>query len=200
MDNPFAINDGDWIEDFSHENGNYNNFCAYCGKQFIGHKRRVVCKSCSKNDSSQCPKDKKPCIPEICDLKCMKETPEDTKIVEHFKVVENAGWFWAAPKLEAEAVGGGASREQAIHSLVLSLVSQVRTYRQIAENSSSEKYNQLNTKYLEALELIGQYQIAFEKLQNFRETVGKIVDEAFEETKKPSNLFDAALDAVSNLP
>lgn len=37
-----------WPEDYSHENGNYNCICCYCGKDFIGHKRRVACKVCSK--------------------------------------------------------------------------------------------------------------------------------------------------------
>ncbi|KKN33990.1 hypothetical protein LCGC14_0798030 [marine sediment metagenome] len=36
-----------WPEDFSHENGNYFCRCCHCGKDFIGHKRRVVCKVCS---------------------------------------------------------------------------------------------------------------------------------------------------------
>lgn len=36
----------DWPEDFSHENGNYQNRCS-CGIMFIGHKRRVTCKVCA---------------------------------------------------------------------------------------------------------------------------------------------------------
>ena len=36
----------DWTEDFEHENGNYSHICWQCGKHFIGHKRRVVCKRC----------------------------------------------------------------------------------------------------------------------------------------------------------
>jgi len=35
-----------WMEDFSHENGNYMNHCIFCESDFIGHKRRVVCKEC----------------------------------------------------------------------------------------------------------------------------------------------------------
>ena len=35
---------GDWPEDFSHENGNYENRCFSCGELFRGHKRRVQCK------------------------------------------------------------------------------------------------------------------------------------------------------------
>jgi hypothetical protein len=36
----------DWTEDFSHENGNYQNMCVRCSNVFIGHKRRFICKSC----------------------------------------------------------------------------------------------------------------------------------------------------------
>ncbi|MEO1830003.1 MAG: hypothetical protein ABGX82_14425 [Pseudomonas sp.] len=36
-----------WPEDAEHENGEYFCRCAHCGNQFIGHKRRVVCKACS---------------------------------------------------------------------------------------------------------------------------------------------------------
>lgn len=36
----------DWQEDFSHENGNYQNRCVYCEHGFLGHKRRMICKRC----------------------------------------------------------------------------------------------------------------------------------------------------------
>ncbi len=35
-----------WKEDFEHENGNYFNKCCHCKCDFIGHKRRVICKEC----------------------------------------------------------------------------------------------------------------------------------------------------------
>jgi hypothetical protein len=38
----------DWPEDFSGENGNYQNKCVGCGQFFIGHKGRAVCKVCSE--------------------------------------------------------------------------------------------------------------------------------------------------------
>lgn len=38
----------DWPEDFDHENGMYSNTCACCGVEFMGHKRRVICRECSK--------------------------------------------------------------------------------------------------------------------------------------------------------
>lgn len=38
--------EGNWTEDFPHENGNYMNVCRECGNEFLGHKRRVVCKLC----------------------------------------------------------------------------------------------------------------------------------------------------------
>ena len=37
----------DWVEDFSHENGNYMCKCGKCKNYFYGHKRRVRCKLCS---------------------------------------------------------------------------------------------------------------------------------------------------------
>lgn len=35
-------------EDAGHENGNYFCTCCDCGRQFQGHKRRVICKVCSQ--------------------------------------------------------------------------------------------------------------------------------------------------------
>jgi hypothetical protein len=43
-----ALRAGDWPEDFSHENGNYQCECLYCKTMFFGHKRRVVCRECAK--------------------------------------------------------------------------------------------------------------------------------------------------------
>lgn len=43
---PMIKSERNWKEDFSHENGNYQCTCVCCGKGFIGHKRRVVCKVC----------------------------------------------------------------------------------------------------------------------------------------------------------
>ena len=46
-----ALRDGegsrDWHEDAAHENGSYFCICIECGEQFTGHKRRVVCRTCS---------------------------------------------------------------------------------------------------------------------------------------------------------
>ncbi len=36
----------DWPEDFEYENGMYEHTCLYCGRTFIGYKRRVECKVC----------------------------------------------------------------------------------------------------------------------------------------------------------
>jgi hypothetical protein len=36
-----------WHEDAGHENGNYYCLCHHCGRQFVGHKRRVECKVCA---------------------------------------------------------------------------------------------------------------------------------------------------------
>lgn len=36
----------DWPEDYAHENGSYWNRCCLCSNNFIGYKRRIVCKLC----------------------------------------------------------------------------------------------------------------------------------------------------------
>jgi len=38
----------DFPEDATHENGRYYVVCQRCGEQFIGHKRRVICKVCEQ--------------------------------------------------------------------------------------------------------------------------------------------------------
>lgn len=38
----------DWPEDFTDENGNYHCLCSICGNRFIGYKRRIICKLCSR--------------------------------------------------------------------------------------------------------------------------------------------------------
>lgn len=43
-----GLSDGDWPDDFDHENGCYNCNCSTCGKTFTGHKRRVTCKVCAR--------------------------------------------------------------------------------------------------------------------------------------------------------
>lgn len=35
-----------WPEDYSDENGQYIQTCLNCNRQFMGHKRRVVCREC----------------------------------------------------------------------------------------------------------------------------------------------------------
>lgn len=41
-----TLSKGDYPEDFPGENGNYQCICSKCGKSFLGHKRRVTCKTC----------------------------------------------------------------------------------------------------------------------------------------------------------
>lgn len=36
----------DWTEDAPHENGQYFNCCLSCNEDFIGHKRRHICRKC----------------------------------------------------------------------------------------------------------------------------------------------------------
>lgn len=44
-------NPNNYTEDFSHENGNYENKCCSCKEHFLGHKRRVICKGCLNKHS-----------------------------------------------------------------------------------------------------------------------------------------------------
>lgn len=44
---------GNWPEDASHENGDYECLCYICQKPFYGHKRRVVCKVCASPASKE---------------------------------------------------------------------------------------------------------------------------------------------------
>lgn len=44
---------GNWPEDATHENGDYECRCCHCGATFYGHKRRVTCKVCASPQPSQ---------------------------------------------------------------------------------------------------------------------------------------------------
>lgn len=41
-----GLSEHDWIEDYDHENGDYDQTCPQCGTEFMGHKRRTECKAC----------------------------------------------------------------------------------------------------------------------------------------------------------
>lgn len=41
-------NPQDWPQDFHDENGCYECSCCYCGRVFLGYKRRVVCAICHR--------------------------------------------------------------------------------------------------------------------------------------------------------
>lgn len=43
----------DWPEDFDHENGNYDCICHDCGLHFMGHKRRIICRSCASDNCTK---------------------------------------------------------------------------------------------------------------------------------------------------
>lgn len=50
---PFLVavdSERNWVQDFKHENGNYNNKCIKCDLKFIGHKRRVTCFKCTHEE------------------------------------------------------------------------------------------------------------------------------------------------------
>ena len=43
------VNERDWPEDYEHD-GCYINHCAVCKGEFLGHKRRTVCKECATKE------------------------------------------------------------------------------------------------------------------------------------------------------
>ena len=54
---PSASDPRNFPEDYKHENGCYSNICAVCANEFIGYKRRRVCKVCLEANGKQ---DRKP--------------------------------------------------------------------------------------------------------------------------------------------
>ena len=88
----------DWPEDFSHENGNYQCLCHACGHGFVGHKRRVVCRSCFYAP---------PTIPET-----------DPRTI-HVEVRERERDFHAQIKGDAAQWGCGKTKGEAVADLIL---------------------------------------------------------------------------------
>lgn len=43
-----AVLERSWTEDSPNENGNYFNICCTCHHDFVGHKRRMACKTCAE--------------------------------------------------------------------------------------------------------------------------------------------------------
>lgn len=93
----------DWLEDFTHENGNYECACCICKNSFVGHKRRVVCKSCAlvnpiNNDWSIVVgdwKDEKVAIHGRAGLiACGLDAKEARKIVDAHNAQPPASWEW----------------------------------------------------------------------------------------------------------
>ena len=66
----------DWPEDYNHENGDYMNICYVCGRQFRGHKRRVVCRQCADDEQPEI------CVPQVLrDKAKIREVEEESKPV-----------------------------------------------------------------------------------------------------------------------
>ena len=58
-----------WKEDFEHENGMYMCICTRCKLDFIGHKRRLICKVCHENFPKDATTQVKPTPPASIGLK-----------------------------------------------------------------------------------------------------------------------------------
>jgi len=48
----FYYSPRNWNEDEQYENGNYICECTTCGRQFLGHKRRITCKLCAQSNKN----------------------------------------------------------------------------------------------------------------------------------------------------
>ena len=40
-----------WQSDYKFENGNYQCYCIKCKSQFMGNKRRLICRECFEQNS-----------------------------------------------------------------------------------------------------------------------------------------------------
>jgi hypothetical protein len=76
-----------WHEDYNLENGKYYNFCAICSNEFLGHKRRVICRQCfieGKEVEEKDPMDADSCVT-CCQavikelIKAQKEVTAETR-------------------------------------------------------------------------------------------------------------------------
>jgi hypothetical protein len=92
-----------WTEDFAHENGQYLHFCSRCGWEFVGHKRRIVCKVCAEAPTTPPP---------------AGDTGEAVAVIEAIAAwlekqrrdVPGHGWEFAAA-IRARAYTGGTTDE-----------------------------------------------------------------------------------------
>lgn len=87
-----------WTEDSNHENGNYMNTCSVCDNDFIGHKRRRVCKLCASPSPSPVSQPNG------------YEVAEIAVLGEHFKIEEqywNGSSWWPTKHLINAVVKDG---------------------------------------------------------------------------------------------
>jgi hypothetical protein len=70
-----------WEEDYTHENGKYQNKCYDCGKLFFGRKRRPVCKVCGN------------------------KPPDWEKMAEKKVPTQHEGWAWQGCWADGEMTG-----------------------------------------------------------------------------------------------
>jgi hypothetical protein len=78
-----------WYEDYELENGKYYGYCSVCSNEFLGHKRRVICRDCfikgkepevkpmDGSDAASCEKCCHAVIKEL--VRIQRETKSDTR-------------------------------------------------------------------------------------------------------------------------
>lgn len=71
---------GDWPEDFEHENGGYFRRCVICSDSFLGHKRRVLCKVCHREN-----KKAEPDLPDHAVAASEVRTMRSMDLYKHFQ-------------------------------------------------------------------------------------------------------------------
>lgn len=78
----------DWTEDAAHENGRYWCTCSTCGQRFVGHKRRVVCRTCSMPDKTQEREASRDAVVVPRRIDRLRHTPAERAITDAMQVVE----------------------------------------------------------------------------------------------------------------
>lgn len=78
----------DWPEDSAHENGRYWCTCSTCGQRFVGHKRRVVCRTCSMPDETQEREGSRDAVVVPRRIDRLRHTPAERAITDAMQVVE----------------------------------------------------------------------------------------------------------------
>lgn len=81
----------DWPEDWPHENGMYYCRCIHCKEQFLGYKRRVVCRECDVTMKKPVEQEKYDVVLDVLQkhhdkLWDMSKNKEDWGVMDHIRL------------------------------------------------------------------------------------------------------------------